>query len=262
MTEIGKEEATSIRTFQAPYTEPLRGGQMWSRIVRAGQRMRLVNASGGSTPAVLLYNPHLMIERYNMPDTLKAQHISRLTKGSALYSDMGRIFFTIVEDTCGWHDTVTGHMTAALSERKYGDGPYQQLRNDFYRNTRDNFLIELGKYGLGEKDIVPNINFFVKVEPGADGSLHWKSETKPNDYVELRAEMDVLVVLSNTPHPWDPSPEYAPKDGRVEIYSGNPTDRSLPSAVCPENARGMQLTAAYVSQVHEAGSTSLGEASQ
>ena len=257
MTETGKEETAALRSPHASqadvlYTETLRGGQMWSRIVRRGQHMRLVNTSGGSTPAVLLYNPHLTLERYNMPDTLKAQHIGRLSKGSALYSDMGRIFFTIEEDTYGWHDTVTGHMTAALSARKYGEGPYQNLRNDFYRNTRDNFLVELGKYGLGEKDIVPNVNFFVKVVPSTDGKLRWKSDAQPGDYVDLRAEMDTLVVLSNTPHPWDPSPEYAPKGGRVEITSGSPADQNTFEAACPENERGLRLTATYVSQIYDA----------
>ena len=267
MTETGKEETAALRSPHASqadvlYTETLRGGQMWSRIVRRGQHMRLVNTSGGSTPAVLLYNPHLTLERYNMPDTLKAQHIGRLSKGSALYSDMGRIFFTIEEDTYGWHDTVTGHMTAALSARKYGEGPYQNLRNDFYRNTRDNFLVELGKYGLGEKDIVPNVNFFVKVVPSAEGKLYWQSDAKPGDYVELHAEMDALLVLSNTPHPWDPSPEYAPKDCRVEVYSGSLVSKSTEPAFCPENERGLQLTREYVSQVSDASLGSFAEAHQ
>ena len=98
-----------------------------------------------------------------MPDTLKAQHTARLTRGHVLYSDMGRVLCPIMEDSVGWHDTITGHMDAPRRARKFGEGSYQELRNDFYRNTRDNFLVELGKYDLGKRDMVPNVNFFVKV---------------------------------------------------------------------------------------------------
>ncbi|MEN9581954.1 MAG: hypothetical protein RJA70_4963, partial [Pseudomonadota bacterium] len=144
---------------------------MWSRVVRRGQALRITNTSGKSTPAALFYNPRLPLERYNMPDTLKCQHIARLTAGNCLYSDMGRIFFSIIEDSYGWHDTITGHMTRSLSARKYGHGSYQALRNNFHRNSRDNFLVELGKYGLGKRDLVPNVNFFTKVLVNNEGQL-------------------------------------------------------------------------------------------
>ena len=118
---------------------------------------------GGANAGALFYNIECPVERYNMPDTLKAQHIARLTQGYVLFSDMGRVLCSIVEDTCGWHDTITGHSDATMTREKYGEGSYQRLRNDFYRNTRDNFLVELGKHGLGKKDLTPNVNFFVKV---------------------------------------------------------------------------------------------------
>jgi hypothetical protein len=141
--------------------EPLRGGQMWSCVLRRGQRLKLVDLEGGAAVAALFFNADDPSERYNMPDTLKAQHIARLTAGHVLYSDMGRILCSIVADSCGWHDTITGHGTHKHSLAKYGEGSYQRLHNDFHRNTRDNFLIELGKYGLGKRDLVANLNFFV-----------------------------------------------------------------------------------------------------
>ena len=99
-----------------------------------------------------------------MPDTLKAQHIARLTAGYVLYSDMGRVLCSVVADSVGWHDTITGMATRrARRARSTATGSYQELRNDFYRNTRDNFLVELGKHGLGKRDMVANVNFFVKV---------------------------------------------------------------------------------------------------
>src|SRR5690606_22061330 len=100
--------------------------------------------------------------RYNMPDTLKAQHIARLTAGNVLYSDMGRVLCSITEDTLGWHDTITGHATRQHNEARYGRGTYQDLRNDWHKNTRDNLLVELGKLELGKRDLGPNVNFFVK----------------------------------------------------------------------------------------------------
>jgi urea carboxylase-associated protein 2 len=226
--------------------EPLRGGQMWSRVLKRGERLRLTDVEGGATIAALLFNAEQPLERYNMPDTLKAQHIARLTAGNVLFSDMGRILCSIVEDTAGWHDTITGHLTRTLSLAKYGSGTYQELRNDFYRNTRDNFLIELGKHGLGKRDLHANLNFFVKIAADADGNLSWVPNAKPGAYVELRAELPTLIVLSNTPHPLDPRTRYAPKPALLTLRSGPPAAADdLCRASCPENGRGFELTAAY-----------------
>ena len=92
-----------------------------------------------------------------MPDTLKAQYTAFLTRGRVLLSDMGRVLCSIVEDTCGWHDTICSHSNAALVESRYGRKRYQEARNDCHRNARDNFLIELGKFGLGKQDVVANV---------------------------------------------------------------------------------------------------------
>jgi urea carboxylase-associated protein 2 len=231
------------------HTEHLRGGQAFSRVLKRGQVLRLTDLEGGASVAGLFYNARAPLERYNMPDTLKAQHIARLTRGYVLYSDMGRILCSVIEDTCGWHDTVTGHADANFTRARFGEGSYQQLRNDFYRNTRDNFLVELGKYGLGKRDITPNVNFFVKVAADEAGSLGFvKGNSPASSVVALRAEMDVLVVLSNTPHPLDPVTTYAPKPVSLAIVTGSPAG---PDDECrnkrPENARGFELTEDYAS---------------
>jgi urea carboxylase-associated protein 2 len=226
--------------------ENLRGGEMWSRIVRRGQLLRLTDLEGGATPAALFYNAHQPLERYNAPDTLKAQHTAKLTTGNVLFSDMGRVLMSIVGDSAGWHDTVTGHMDAESSERKFGAGSYQTKRNDFFRDTRSNFLIELGKHGLGKRDLTPNVNFFVKVTADEQGKLDWRTTARAGQYVELRAEMDVLVVLSNTPHLLDPNERYAPKALELSLSIAGPV---LPDDVCrlhcEQNARGFQLTESY-----------------
>jgi urea carboxylase-associated protein 2 len=227
--------------------EELRGGQMWSRVLRRGQRLRLVDVQGGAAVAALFFNADDHSERYNMPDTLKAQHIARLTAGFVLYSDMGRVLCSIVSDSLGWHDTITGHATRAKSEARYGKGSYQQLRNDFYRNTRDNLLTELGKYDLGKRDITTNVNFFVKVAADESGALRWVDGHSPaGSHVELRAELNTLVILSNTPHPLDPRREYAPRPVQLEVRAGSPAGADDPCRRSrPENERGFHLTEAY-----------------
>jgi uncharacterized protein len=227
--------------------EPLRGGQMWSRVLGRGQTLRLTDVEGGAAVAALFYNAEEPSERYNMPDTLKAQHIARLTAGNVLYSDMGRILCSVTEDSVGWHDTITGHGTAAHGRAKFGEGSYQQLRNDWHRNTRDNFLVELGKYDLGKRDVVANLNFFVKVVVDEQGALSFvPGHSRPGSFVQLRAEMNTLVVLSNTPHPLDPSTRYAPKPVTLAVRAGAPAGLDDPCRLSrPENARGFTLTESY-----------------
>jgi uncharacterized protein len=228
------------------HREQLRGGQMWSRIVRRGQLLRLVDVEGGASVAGLFYNAHQPLERYNMADTLKAQHTAFLTKGHVLYSDMGRVLMSIVDDSAGWHDTITGHMDRAASTRKFGAGSYQELRNAFHRDTRSNFLIELGKHGLGKRDIVPNVNFFTKVTASEDGALHYARDAHAGRHVSLRADMDVLVVLSNTPHPLTPEDSYAPKPLQLALYrTAQPDVNDVCRTHCEQNERGFALTEDY-----------------
>ena len=224
--------------------EDVPGGAMWSCVLPRHHALRLTDVEGGANASMLLFNRDQMLERYNMPDTLKAQHTAFLTKGRALYSDMGRILCSVTEDTCGWHDTVCGVSDAALVHAKYGQATYQQKRNAFYRNARDELLVELGKWGLGQRDLVPNLNLFSKVAAGADGALGYVvGHSKPGAYVDLRAEMNVLVVMSTCQHPLDPSTTYAPKSLRAQVYRA---DAPGPQDVCrtsrPENARGFANT--------------------
>src|SRR5262245_6482806 len=130
----------------------LEGGLAWSRRMAAHQVLRIVDPAGRACVSALLFNARDPLERYNMPDTLKAQHTAFLTAGRVLYSDMGRVLVSIVDDTCGWHDTMTGCGDAATTRARFGEGRYQEKRNRFYRNARDNFLVELGKHGLGRRD--------------------------------------------------------------------------------------------------------------
>ena len=127
------------------YEKTLTGAGMWSGVISRGKRLRLTDLEGGANVSMLLYNALERNERYNMPDTLKGQHIFYLRAPYCLHSDMGRLLASITADTVGWHDTVCGHSDASRVLAKYGEHNYQQARNDWYRNGRDCFLIELAK---------------------------------------------------------------------------------------------------------------------
>ncbi|SFW39353.1 urea amidolyase associated protein UAAP1 [Nitrosovibrio sp. Nv17] len=224
------------------WEEYVPGGCHWSGVVRRRTTLRLKDVAGGANAAVLFYNFEEKLERYNMADTLKTQHTFRLTKGHACHSDMGRIFCCIAEDTTGWHDTVCGLSDADLIRQQYGVGRYQELRNDMYRSGLDGMLVELGKWGLGKRDIVSNINFFSKVTIGASGDLRFHpGHSKAGDYVDLAFEMDTLVVLSAAPHPLDPAETYRPGAVGLAVFA-SPSASEAPCLHIAENARGLQNT--------------------
>src|SRR5262249_45501320 len=122
---------------------------------------------------------------------------------------------------------------------------------DFHRNTRDNFLIELGKHGLGKRDLGPNVSFFVRVAADGNGRLGWVAgNSRPGASVLLRFEMNVLAVLSNTPHPLDPAAAYAPPEVLLAVGEAPPPRADDPCRVSrPENGRGFALTERYVREL-------------
>jgi uncharacterized protein len=223
------------------------GGATWSHVLKRGTALRITDVEGGANVAAYFLNFELPAERFNLPDTLKAQHTARLTKGHVLYSDMGRVLCSITEDTVGWHDPLAGISNAALVEKKYGKSTYQQARNSWHQNARDGLLIELGKYGLGPRDLHATLNLFSKVTVDHEGQLHYSTNhSRAGGYVELRAEMNVLVLLNTCPHPLDSGDAYAPKPVDLSI-SRVPAPRSDDPCrmLCHENVRGFLMTEFY-----------------
>ena len=221
------------------WEDTIQGGTSWSLILRRGNLLRLEDTEGGANVAALFYNWESLVERYNMPDTLKGQHIAHLTQGLVLYSDMGRVICSITADSCGWHDPLGGINDAAAVAAKYGPSTYQEHRNDWYRNTRDNFVEEAMRYGLGVRDIGPNVNFFSKVVVDSDGSMKFvPGNSRPGSYVELRAEMNLLVIMDTGQHPLDPNPVYAPKPVKFSIARAAAVAANDPCRISrPENTR-------------------------
>ena len=224
------------------YSDVLPGGKYWSMTMRRNTRLRLMDVDGGANVGMLFYNPMNLLERYNAPDTLKCQHTFKLTQGHCLYSDMGRIFCSIVADTSGWNDTVCGNSTKAGVAARWGEVSYQTHRNDWQQNGRDSFLVEAAKYGLGRRDLAANVNWFSKVATGETGALLFdRSAAQPGAAVELRFEMDTLVLFHTCPHPLDDSPSYPRKPVRFDILDGAPANANDACRLsAPENGRGFE----------------------
>ena len=222
------------------YEDQLKGGCHWSLHMRKGTSLRLTDIEGGGNVGMLFYNPLNFLERYNAPDTLKCQHTFKLQKGHCLYSDMGRIFCSIIDDSVGWHDTVCGNTTADMVKQKWGEHNYQMHRNDWYQNGYNSFLIELAKHGLGKKDMAANLNLFSQVSVTDNGDLHYVADNShAGDYLELRFEMDTLVLMHTCPHPLNPAKNYPRKPLAYQICQ---TDAVQADDYCknfrPENQRG------------------------
>lgn len=226
------------------WEESLHDGSHWSGVVRRGTTLRLTDLEGGANVAALFYNHEDRLERYNMADTLKAQHTFYLTAGLVCYSDMGRVLCSITADTCGWHDTVCGVSNAALVAQKYGATRFQEQRNDFHKNGHDSLVNELGKHGLGARDLIANVNFFSKVSAAEDGQLIFQpGHSRPGSRVELRFEMHTLVVLASCQHPLDPEGAYHPRPVQLEAFWTGPAGAQDPCRQrCPENERGFRNT--------------------
>lgn len=232
------------------WQERLPGGNHWSGRLRRGTTLMLTAVAPRANVSALFFNAEQSLERYSMPDTLKAQHTAFLTVGHALHSDMGRILCSIVDDSVGWHDTWCGLSNAATIRTRHGEKRYQEYRNAMHRSGRDGMLIELAKHGLGPRDLVPNVNFFSKVviDDENDGTLRFVEGHAPaGSQVTLRFEMDTLVVLSAAPHPLDHDADYSPAEVILAVGATSPAaadDRCR--TACEQNTRAFVNTERHV----------------
>jgi len=229
------------------YTDEIQASCHWSLRMKKGTSLRIIDKDGGANVGMLFYNPENLLERYNAPDTLKCQHTFKLTKGNCLYSDMGRIFCSIVEDSVGWHETVCGNSTRKIVADKWSEHNYQDYHNEWHQNGYDSFLVELAKYGLGKKDMASNLNLFSKVQVDEQGNLkHIQSNSKAGDYIELRFEMNTLVLMHTCPHPLNSASEYPRKAIEYQIRQSAPvSENDYCKNFRPENQRGFKNNELY-----------------
>ena len=232
------------------YKDIIPGASHWSMVVPAGKLLSLTDLEGGANVSMLFYNPKNLLERYNAPDTLKCQHTFKLTRGHCLYSDMGRIFCSIVRDDNQWIDSVGGVANKQKVAAKWGTRDYQTDRNQWLQNGYDSLLVEVAKYGLGKRDLAANINIFSKIKTDDDGNLSFVPQhSKAGSCVELRFEMDTLVVLTTCPHPMNTAAEYPHLPVKIAISEAEEVsedDESLNSSA--ENGRGFENNRRYTCQ--------------
>ncbi|WP_205665181.1 urea amidolyase associated protein UAAP1 [Caldimonas tepidiphila] len=223
------------------WSEIVPGGGHWSAVMPRGSRLRMVALEAGANLGMVLYSAREKLERYCMPDSLKAQHTAHYTRGHVLMSDMGRALASITRDTVGWHDPLGGLLDAERLAQQYGTRPFQTHRNAMYRSGKDGLLIEIGKHGLSKRDLIAPVNFFSKVTVDEEGRFHFvPGHADAFSEVELRFEMDTLIAFSTAPHPLDPSPTYAPKKvGLAAWRSGPAPANDFCRRFRPENARAI-----------------------
>ena len=211
--------------MQKIFTKAFRPGEKWSGLIGRGKYVHFKALGDNANVSILMYNMRDTSERYNMPDTLKAQYTAHLTKGNVLMSENGRGMASIGEDSLGWHDSISGYTTRILTDEKYGKTTYQHQGNDYYRCGEENFKIELVRNNMSKRDLVPCVNLFSKVYVEEDGSMHYVPDhCKAGATVTLRTEMDVILIASNTPNPLDPSKTYPSVPVTMEVYNAPPVD--------------------------------------
>ncbi|MCC8997786.1 MAG: urea carboxylase-associated family protein [Nitrosomonas sp.] len=197
-------------------------GEPWTQIIKQGQVFRIVDLEGNQAVDTLFYNAHYAIERYSTTQTICAQNNLYLTNGSKLYSNFGNVMLTITADTCGRHDTLGGACAAESNTVRYAleKFPMHSCRDNFlYALTHDTACEELN---MTKRDIPSNINFFMNVPVTESGELEFVDGiSAPGKYVEMRAEMDVLVLISNCPQLNNPCNAYNPTPIRLLVWNGN-----------------------------------------
>ena len=198
---------SATQTYFVPAQAP------WSGLVRKGETIRIVDSFGQQAVDTLFYSAADHSERYSAQDTLRVQGSAYVGVSTRLISNEGNVMATVVADSCGRHDTSAGACSCEANTVRFGHD------TKYLHACRENFVLEVSKYGMGKRDIVPNINFFMNVPVAPSGDLAIVDGlSKPGDYVELVAEMDVLCVISNCPQINNPCNGFNPTPIRVEIF--------------------------------------------
>jgi urea carboxylase-associated protein 1 len=187
----------------------------WSGIVRKGQTIRIEDSYGQQAIDTLFYRADDLSERYSNQDTMRMQGAAYIGIGTKIMSNEGNVMLTMTADSCGRHDTSAGACSCESNTVRFGHG------TKYLHACRDNFILEVSKHGMGKRDIVPNINFFMNVPIRPNGEMTIVDGiSAPGDYVELVAEMDVLCVISNCPQINNPCNGFDPTPIRVLIWNG------------------------------------------
>lgn len=207
---------SSLLPDQAGYRCVVDAGDYWMQVVRAGQTLRIVDLEGNQAADTLFYNANDPTERYSAMDTIRTQGNVYLTAGTRLMSSEGNVMLDIVADTCGRHDTLGGACATESNTVRYA------LDRKCMHACRDSWMLAVAEndhFGLGKRDITHNINFFMNVPVTEDGGLTFADGiSAPGKYVELKAQMDTLVLISNCPQLNNPCNAYNPTPIEVLVW--------------------------------------------
>ena len=199
---------------RAIYDQDVPAGAPWSGVLLSGQVLRIIDLDGQQAVDALFYAAGQPAERYSAQDTILGLGTPYIGLGAQLRSNEGRPMLRVTADTCGRHDTLAGCCSCESNAVRFGH-PTRYLHA-----CRENFILELGRHGLKKRDIVPNVNFFMNVPISADGELAVVDGiSAPGGSVDLQAEIDVLVVLSNCPQLNNPCNGFRPSPIRVLIWA-------------------------------------------
>ena len=212
MTQL-TESTLNLKDAVYSYTVP--AGEPWLHVVKKGQTLRILDLKGNQAVDTIFYNANDPSERYSATDTIRRQGNIYLTTGSKLISSEGNVMLTIVADTCGRHDTLGGACAAESNTVRYS------LDKLDMHNCRDNYLIALAEsdYDMDKRDLPSNINFFMNVPVTPAGKLTFEDGiSDAGKYVELKAEMDVIVLVSNCPQLNNPCNAYNPTPAQMIVW--------------------------------------------
>jgi urea carboxylase-associated protein 2 len=225
------------------WAEVVAPGGYTSKVVARGTTVRLTDLAGEACAHLLLYHADQSWERLNVADTVKVPWQVYLTAGHPLLSDQGRVLATLLSDTGAGHDALAGASTLAANTARYGAGAAHSPTPA----TRELFKLAAAKHDLGPRDLGPSVSFFKSVRVGTDGSLAFTPAAIPGGYVELRAELALIVLVANAPHRLDPRPEYTCSPLQVLAWRGSPTQPDDPLWThTPELERALLNTHDYV----------------
>ncbi len=210
---------SALRTPDAVHDEILPAGKGWLHPIKAGQHFRILDLEGNQAVDTLFYNAADPGDRYDAVNTIRTQGNIFLTTGTRLISSEGNVLLTITADTCGRHDTLGGACSAESNTVRYA------LEKRHMHSCRDSFLLRMAhsREGLTKRDLAGNINFFMNVPVTPQGGLTFADGVSaPGKYVEMRAEMDVLCLISNCPQLNNPCNAYNPTPIRLLIWDPPP----------------------------------------
>lgn len=207
---------SKLKKEDAIYTEEIAAGDYFIKVVNKGQTFRILDIGGNQAADTLFYNANDPSERYSAMDTIREQGILYLTAGTKLLSNEVNVMLEIVADTCGRHDTIGGACATESNTVRYA------LEKKCMHACRDSWMLAVAEheeYGLSKRDITHNINFFMNVPVTEDGGLRFEDGiSAPGKYVEMKAHMDTIVLISNCPQLNNPCNGYDPTPVEVLIW--------------------------------------------